>query len=233
MGRANRHRRTIAALSTAQQTRKKPRTGNRLSVRGFPHIANNPTRTTTRSTRIDDDGNTATALTPPTRTTRATRSAATHYASSSAQHTPSSHAADNAQLHKHPAGHTLHKSARRGFTTHSTTRMAAGQGFEPWAPQRTLRFSTPPASAARAPRQHHDNSTRPRHAQTPWRGRRGAGRSQPARAKPLVTQHNQKRTVTRQSLLQTSTGKTITATARPHVTVSNIVTVAQQHVTHH
>ena len=44
-----------------------------------------------------------------------------------------------------------------------------------------LQFSTLLASAARAPRQHRHNSTLPRYTQTLWRGRRGNGRSQPAR----------------------------------------------------
>lgn len=94
-----------------------------------------------------------------------------------------------------------------------------------------LRLSTPLASATRAPCQHHDNSARPRHTQTPWRGRRIADSQPPTRVRSLVTQHNRKRTVIRQSLLQTSIGKTITATARPHVTVSNVIIVAEQHVT--
>lgn len=94
-----------------------------------------------------------------------------------------------------------------------------------------LRLSRPLASSTRAPCQRHHNSTRPRYAQTRWRGRSIADSQPPTRVRSLVTQHNRKRTVIRQSPLQTSIGKTITATARPHVTVSNIVTVAEQHIT--
>lgn len=90
-----------------------------------------------------------------------------------------------------------------------------------------LRLSRPLASSTRAPCQRHHNSTRPRYAQTRWRGRSIADSQPPTRVRSLVTQHNRKRAVIRQSLLQTSIGKTITATARPHVTVSNIVIVAE------